>query len=110
MCVSFACRDTTLFLCRSGGVNGSLSFRIQSGSDLTVFVPDLDPVSLENADPDLIVLITFKLTVGVCQNIRCNVQSVVACGRIRIWISKFKRFRTQISACRIRIGSEFFNM
>ena len=70
----------------------------------------LDPVSLENADPDLIVLITFKLTVGVCQNIRCNVQSVVACGRIRIWISKFKRFRTQISACRIQIGSEFFNM
>ena len=31
---------------------------------------DSDPVSLQDVDPDLILLITFKLIAEVCQNIR----------------------------------------
>ena len=37
------------------------------------FFLNLVPVSSENVDPNMILLITFKLIVDVCQNIRYNV-------------------------------------
>ena len=46
---------------------------IRIGPGSYCFFLDPDPVSLEDADPDLILLITFELIVDVCQNIRENV-------------------------------------
>ena len=44
--------------------------RIWIGSGSYSFFLDPDPVLLKDADPGLILLITFKLIVDVCQNIR----------------------------------------
>ena len=44
--------------------------RIRIGPGSYCYFADPDPVSLENAHPDLIFVIIFKLIVDVCQNIR----------------------------------------
>ena len=52
------------------GGNGSQKVLADSNwTRIVYFFSDLDPVSLENVDPNLILLITFKLTIDVCQNI-----------------------------------------
>ena len=58
-------------------------------------------------------MITFKLIVDVCQNIRENVQSVDAYRPIRIGSQNLKALGSRsdwISPCWIRIGFGSFNM
>ena len=58
------CWRCTQVYCLNKTTTGT-GFRGGNGSgldpDLTVFFPDPSPVSLKYVDPDLIVLITFKL-------------------------------------------------